>query len=823
MVVLSIRVHLRLILLAFPLTELNRSVVNPVVLAFGFANLAALGWLAAAAAPILIHLWMRQTHRETAWAAIRFLQAALERQARRLRLQHWLLLAVRTAILILIALAAAKPFLEGGPFSGAGGAPTHRVLVVDTSLSMGYSESASEDETVTRLLQAKRWAKQLVGQANPGDVFSLVTMANETASLIGSPVADSTAVKQAIDRIEPTHTAVDLAGALSMANALLQTNPTPANSARKREVIFFTDLDANGWEGLGDARKTKSQRVFGGGGKALGTGTPPPLAPPPKGGGGSLAQTNGVRQIYEKLTETASVTVMDVGRLNATNTAVTQLRIADAAPTSGRPLTFVAEATLFRGDSPRETVAQLLVDGQQVAEQRLTLSPNRPVTLEFVHTIEGPGWRSIQMQLDADALPADDSGYLAANFRPQIRVLCVAGARGAARYLVDALSATGEEAKVASPYLPLTISDADLPTVDLEDFDCLFFCNVAELSRGEANRLQRYLQGGGGVVFFLGDRVDAARYNEVFHGLGLSGAGRHNRFRTVSQAAGTESQLLSVLPVKIGEAITRPSFGIDPLGYAHPIAAPFRDQQRAGLLTTPVSRYYQLILPEKEARFENMPQIALALSSGDPLLVTHEVETGGAGGGRIAVMATAGSLASIDPATGEPWTAMPAWPSFLPIVRGLVQYVSASGSAGSQVVAGQPLNGWLPSRNALPDTIRVERPDDREEIASVSSEGEWLYTGTNKIGVYHFVFPDASEPLLAIAVNGDPKESSLRRVATDRLPESLIIRSAGNARASSEDSLAAPASLHRWLLQAALALVLIDTALACYFGRGGGA
>ena len=83
-------------------------------IAFTFVNLAMLGWLAAAAAPIVIHLWMRQTHRETAWAAVRFLKAALERQARKLRLQHWILLAMRTLLLVLVALAAAKPLLESG-------------------------------------------------------------------------------------------------------------------------------------------------------------------------------------------------------------------------------------------------------------------------------------------------------------------------------------------------------------------------------------------------------------------------------------------------------------------------------------------------------------------------------------------------------------------------------------------------------------------------------------------------------------------------------------------------------------------------------------
>ena len=40
------------------------------LLAFGFGNLLMLGWLAAAAAPILIHLWNKRRYREVSWAAV---------------------------------------------------------------------------------------------------------------------------------------------------------------------------------------------------------------------------------------------------------------------------------------------------------------------------------------------------------------------------------------------------------------------------------------------------------------------------------------------------------------------------------------------------------------------------------------------------------------------------------------------------------------------------------------------------------------------------------------------------------------------------------
>ena len=44
------------------------------------------------------------------------------------------------------------------------------------------------------------------------------------------------------------------------------------------------------------------------------------------------------------------------------------------------------------------------------------------------------------------------------------------------------------------------------------------------------------------------------------------------------------------------------------------------------------------------------------------------------GRGRTVLIATDGSLSSVDAASGEPWTTWPTWPSFLPLVRELLAY-----------------------------------------------------------------------------------------------------------------------------------------------------
>ena len=150
------------------------------ILAFGFGNLLMLGWLAAAAAPILIHLWNKRRYREVSWAAIEYLLAAMRKNSRRMWLEQWLLLAVRTLIVALIVIAVAQPFLEHAGIHFVPGQRTLKLLVIDGSYSMGYKPTDK-----SRFERAKQLATQIVEESSQGDAFALVLMASP-------PIAPST-------------------------------------------------------------------------------------------------------------------------------------------------------------------------------------------------------------------------------------------------------------------------------------------------------------------------------------------------------------------------------------------------------------------------------------------------------------------------------------------------------------------------------------------------------------------------------------------------------------------------------------------------------
>ena len=77
-------------------------------------GLVHLGFLAAAAAvavPVLIHLLLRPRARRVEIGSVRFLKLALRESTRRRKLRRWLLLALRAAAVLLLALLFARPYL----------------------------------------------------------------------------------------------------------------------------------------------------------------------------------------------------------------------------------------------------------------------------------------------------------------------------------------------------------------------------------------------------------------------------------------------------------------------------------------------------------------------------------------------------------------------------------------------------------------------------------------------------------------------------------------------------------------------------------------
>ena len=133
----------------------------------GFLHPWMLAGLAAAAIPILLHLLARREPPTVVFPAVRYLVTTTQEHQRRLKLQNWLLLLLRTLLVATLVMAAAGPTV---PLSGVPGhSPSALVLIIDNSPSSGTMAGGSP-----QLAQLVAAGRQVLARATPDDALWLI-------------------------------------------------------------------------------------------------------------------------------------------------------------------------------------------------------------------------------------------------------------------------------------------------------------------------------------------------------------------------------------------------------------------------------------------------------------------------------------------------------------------------------------------------------------------------------------------------------------------------------------------------------------------------
>lgn len=208
------------------------------------APLYALAALAVAA-PILFHLIRRQPRGRLEFSSLMFLQPSPPRLTRRSRLDNLWLLLLRATALVLIALAFARPFLRSAELADAQAAGREVLLLVDTSGSM-----QREDVWKNALAAARKTVDGLgehdrVGLASFDSSLNLIVpLPNDEEKLNSTAQADQAAVRSALGDLKPGYRATSLSDALMEAAELMQSRTTSrtATAEDECEIVLFSDL-----------------------------------------------------------------------------------------------------------------------------------------------------------------------------------------------------------------------------------------------------------------------------------------------------------------------------------------------------------------------------------------------------------------------------------------------------------------------------------------------------------------------------------------------------------------------------------------------------
>ncbi|HZT75205.1 MAG TPA: BatA domain-containing protein [Vicinamibacterales bacterium] len=182
---------------------------------------------AAAAVPIVLHLLKRDPDVRVKFAAVRLLKQAPVEDTERHHLRELLLLALRVAALVLLAIAFARPFL---PKRAAAASSRVTVVALDTSYSL---------DAPGRFERAKALAASAIDRAPAGDLVGVVTFADE-ATIAARPSGDRVLAHAAVRDASVGFGSTRYRAALATAAQAL--------GGRAGTIVLVTDLQESGWD-----------------------------------------------------------------------------------------------------------------------------------------------------------------------------------------------------------------------------------------------------------------------------------------------------------------------------------------------------------------------------------------------------------------------------------------------------------------------------------------------------------------------------------------------------------------------------------------------
>jgi len=647
----------------------------------------------AAGIPIILHMVHRRRAQRVLFPTIRFLKMSNERTSRRQRIQDLLLLLLRIALLVLLAFALAQPFFA----RGSGGRDLKAVILLDNSYSMGTTH-----ERTARFATAKTLADAVIDHLPDGAQAALLLACPPHGHPPPILTDDREKLRREILKAPLSQARADMTAAVGRAYSILAEE-----KAATQELYVVTDLQRNAWPEPPGQQAAKASRVE------------------------------------------PNLVVLDCGREDAHNHAVTELIVRGGARVRGQPVTIQAKVRNYTARTIAVN-AVLYVDRAKQANQQLEIPPQLTATASFNHVFAEAGIHSGWVQIDDDSLAVDNRRDFCLQVQDYIpAVLLRTEVPGIpqldpAFFIAKALDPFAEDADQTHSLVQTTTVPLDQITHDLlTRHKVAILVDPGPLRRSQIAVLRRYVRRGGRLMIFLGPSVRPNDLNALLN---------------------AEEPTEALLPATVVEpavgVVDRKKFRtLINLDYDHPALRIFKGYRLPQ--TVKVWNHAPVVVPETSPT-----RILIAMSDGSPFLLENHFHEG-----RVLLFATC---------TDPDWSNLAASRFFLPLVHRLVYYLTEREEVESTHLVGRPVAISLRDINHAV-TLQVRDPDGEViELRAEPSGGATRasFEQTDKAGAYSYVVldpaartdgqdPEAAKAKAesAFAVNINPLESDLAKAS----------------------------------------------------------
>jgi hypothetical protein len=425
-----------------------------------FLNPAILLGLLAASIPIIIHLLNLKKLKTVEFSTLMFLKEIQKNKIRKIKIKQWLLLLLRTLIIIFIVLSFARPTLHGINIAGAtSAAKTTSVFLLDNSFSMSLI-----DQKGSFLNQSKTLVEKIISQHQEGDELFVSFLLDDSVSFYS---LNENNFSNTLNSSEVSYLKPDLQKSLISAAELVNKSKN-----FNREIFLFSDFQKN-------------------------------LLPEVKNKNDFSDLFNQQVKIYLTLFQNDDFINLSIDDLKPENQII-QL---------GSNISFVVTITNHSNQSFQNRVVSLFINNKRVAQKSFNIEPKESQKISIETTIQNVGYNDIKAEIEPDDIEYDNSYFLAFNIPDFISIL-----------ILKKEFSNPDFVKLALQTLPndrIKIIEKDIKfaqTINFDDFDVVII-NSDFLT--DIERLKNYLNSGGSVILIPNNNLNFNSFNNLINQLQL--------------------------------------------------------------------------------------------------------------------------------------------------------------------------------------------------------------------------------------------------------------------------------------------------------------
>jgi hypothetical protein len=406
----------------------------------GFLAPWFLAGLAALGVPVFVHLLRRHVSTPRPVSSLMFFERGTQSSTRHRRLRYLLLFALRFALVLLVVLAFANPFVRR---AAAGNRGRLLLIVLDNSFSMRAG---------TRFADAKQQALALLASRPHAQLAQIVALGGQV-QILTQPIADQTQLRAALESIEVGDGHASFGELGRAVHALAETARTPI------DVALFSDM-----------QRTAMPANFA----------------------------------DMVLPAQVALDLHSVGRGAAPpNWTVESVDAPAELPDPKDAKLSRVEAVVAGFGTPAATkTVSLVVNGKVTATRKVSIPANGRATVEFAPLDIGYGFNRCAVRIEgSDALPADDASVFVIRRADPARVLFVHPAHDtrSSVYFGAALDSAAHGSFVLQ-----SMAAEETTDIDPSRFAFVVLAGTPSLPSIFAHTLATYVAKGGSVLIALG-------------------------------------------------------------------------------------------------------------------------------------------------------------------------------------------------------------------------------------------------------------------------------------------------------------------------------